>query len=100
LDELKGDREEEEVQAIIQDEKGSPSDKAPTEGRVAERNEEFACLQNQISARERRGLSWNERCNKQRLLLTDLYLTLPPASNQRLCLRQINHTDNKQCRRK
>jgi len=46
-------RQNEEDQAIIQDENASPSDKEAAEGRLAERNEEFARLQTQIAERER-----------------------------------------------
>jgi len=46
-------RQNEEDQAILQDENASPSDKEAAEGRVAERNEELACLQTQIAERER-----------------------------------------------
>jgi len=53
-------RQNEEGQAIIQEENASPSEKEATEGRVAERNEEFARLQTQIAERER-GLPLLER---------------------------------------
>jgi len=46
-------RQNEEDQAIIQDENASPSEKEVAEGRVAERNEELACLQTQIAERVR-----------------------------------------------
>ena len=46
-------RQNEEDQPIIQDENASPSEKEAAEGRVAERNEEIACLQTQIAERER-----------------------------------------------
>jgi len=46
-------RQNEEEQAIIQDENASLSDKEAAEGRVAERNEEFARLQTQIAETER-----------------------------------------------
>ena len=42
-----------EDQAIIQDENASPSDIEAARERVAERNEELACLQTQIEERER-----------------------------------------------
>jgi len=47
-----------EDQAIIQDENALPSEKEAAEVRVAERNEEIACLQTQIVEREKCGLSW------------------------------------------
>jgi len=58
LDDLKEQESElqcqnEEDQAIIQNQKASPSEKEDAEGRVAERNEEIARLQTQIAERER-----------------------------------------------
>jgi len=46
-------RQNEEDQAIIRDENASPSYKEAARERVAERNEELACLQTQIAERER-----------------------------------------------
>ena len=62
LDDLKEQESElqhqnEEDQAIIQDQNASPSEKEAADGRVAERNEELARLQTQITERERGGLS-------------------------------------------
>ena len=58
LDDLKDKENElkqqnEKDQAIIQDENAFPSDREAAEARVAERNEEHACLQTQIEERER-----------------------------------------------
>jgi len=57
LDDLKEQESElqhqnEEDQAIIQDQNASPSEKEAADGRVAERNEELARLQTQITERE------------------------------------------------
>ena len=53
-------RKNAEDQAIINDENTSPSEREAAEGRVAERNEEDACLQTQIKEREK-ALRFSER---------------------------------------